>query len=107
MSENADQFDDMDVAQLHDHLRANGIEYRSDDRKADLQAMARGQERPERTGTGDDAGASQVAEKLGKEQEQGFQGTVPDETPNSAYTVAGRLAGEPTPEDLNPTNPSQ
>lgn len=30
---------------------------------------------------------------------QGYTGAVPDDTPNSAYTVAGRLGGEPTPED--------
>lgn len=32
------------------------------------------------------------------EQEQGFRGSVPDPTPNDAYTVAGVTAGKPTPE---------
>lgn len=31
-------------------------------------------------------------------QETGYVGSVPDKTPNSAYTVAGQAAGEQTPE---------
>jgi hypothetical protein len=39
-----------------------------------------------------------VAEALSEEQERGYRGTVPDPTPNHAYTVAGVTGGEPTPE---------
>lgn len=45
-----------------------------------------------------DAGQSDVQEKFDKEQEQGYRGTVPDQTPNSAYTVAGVTGGAKTPE---------
>lgn len=36
-----------------------------------------------------------------KEQEQGFRGVVPDETPNDAYT-AGEAASSETPETIPP-----
>lgn len=40
----------------------------------------------------------QVQEQLDKENAQGFRGTEVDETPNENYTVAGVIAGKPTPE---------
>jgi len=40
----------------------------------------------------------QVQQAVDKELEQGFRGVKVDETPNSHYTVAGVLAGKPTPE---------
>lgn len=45
-----------------------------------------------------DKAIEQVEKAVNEETEQGYRGTVPDETPNRAYTVAGVLAGEPTPE---------
>ena len=45
-----------------------------------------------------DVDTSSVQETMDAEQEQGFRGTKVDPTPNSAYTVAGVTAGEPTPE---------
>lgn len=47
---------------------------------------------------GGDAGEAEVADRLHEEQAKGYQGTVPDETPNSAYTVGGVTAHEETPE---------
>jgi hypothetical protein len=46
----------------------------------------------------DDAGQAEVQEKFDAIEEQGYVGTVPDETPNEHYTVAGVLKGLPTPE---------
>jgi hypothetical protein len=46
----------------------------------------------------DDAGASNVQEKMDADLEQGFRGTAVDPTPNEAYTVAGVTSGMPTPE---------
>lgn len=40
----------------------------------------------------------QVQEVVDQETEQGFRGTEVDMTPNSAYTVQGRLAGDDVPE---------
>ena len=47
-----------------------------------------------------EAGNEKVANVVVKETEQGFRGAPVDvdPTPNHAYTVAGVLAGEPTPE---------
>lgn len=47
---------------------------------------------------GEDAGAGAVQSALEQEQEQGFRGEPADDTPNHAYTVAGVLANEETPE---------
>lgn len=48
----------------------------------------------------DDAAGTDTSaqEAFDAEHEQGFRGTKVDPTPNSAYTVAGVVAGEPTPE---------
>ncbi len=43
-------------------------------------------------------GADQVQAAVDDEQEQGYRGNTPDPTPNEHYTVAGVLAGKPTPE---------
>lgn len=43
-------------------------------------------------------GAEQVQAKMDEEQEQGFRGVKVDPTPNEHYTVAGVIAGKPTPE---------
>lgn len=43
-------------------------------------------------------GADEVADKLQKEQEQGYRGDPVDPTPNENYTVAGVTSGAPTPE---------
>lgn len=49
------------------------------------------------------AGAEQVQATMDAIQAQGYQGQTPDPTPDSHYTVAGVLAGLPTPE----TDPEQ
>lgn len=46
----------------------------------------------------DTKAAKEVQHVMDKEAEQGFRGVEVDDTPNSAYTVAGVVAGEPTPE---------
>ena len=59
---------------------------------------------PERKPQGDlsgDAGQAEVQATMDAEQEQGYRGTVPDETPNENYTVAGQGAGAHTPESLD------
>lgn len=45
---------------------------------------------------GDDAGQQDVRDRLNQIQEQGYQGTVPDDTPNEAYALPN--AGDGTPE---------
>lgn len=45
-----------------------------------------------------DGGVAQAAAKMDAETDAGYSGTVPDPTPNHAYSVAGVTAGEPTPE---------
>lgn len=40
----------------------------------------------------------QVQKAMDVETDQGFRGTEVDPTPNENYTVAGVLAGKPTPE---------
>lgn len=59
---------------------------------------ARSETRTRRTAGGDDAGQEEVAHRLHEEQAKGYSGTVPDQTPNSAYTVGGVSAGNDTPE---------
>lgn len=46
-----------------------------------------------------DAGQTEVQAQVDEENEQGFVGTKVDPTPNEHYTVAGVLAGKPTPEN--------
>ena len=45
------------------------------------------------------AGADQVQDKMNAITDKGYQGHTPDPTPDSHYTVAGVLAGLPTPEN--------
>lgn len=45
-----------------------------------------------------DAGQAEVQAKFDEEQERGYRGSVPDPTPNEAYTVAGVTSGAKTPE---------
>jgi hypothetical protein len=45
-----------------------------------------------------DAGQAEVQSRIDKETAKGYRGHVPDETPNSAYTVAGVTGGSKTPE---------
>lgn len=49
-----------------------------------------------------DLGASQVQERMDEITAKGFRGDKIDETPNSAYTVAGVTAGASTPETVDP-----
>lgn len=41
---------------------------------------------------------AEVQSRVDKESEQGFRGVEVDQTPNEHYSVAGVLAGKPTPE---------
>lgn len=52
-----------------------------------------------------DAGQDQVDAIVDQELEQGFRGQKVDPTPNENYTVAGVLAGKPTPETENAGQP--
>jgi hypothetical protein len=45
-----------------------------------------------------DGGAAEAQKKADAEQEQGVRGVPVDPTPNEHYTVAGVVAGKPTPE---------
>ena len=47
---------------------------------------------------GDAPGAKEMAESVSRDEAKGYHGVAIDPTPNHAYTVAGRIAGEPTPE---------
>jgi hypothetical protein len=50
------------------------------------------------TPSGGDAGQAELQARFDEEMEQGYAGVVADPTPNHAYTVAGVVAGEATPE---------
>lgn len=52
-----------------------------------------------------DAGQDQVDKLVDQELEQGYRGQKVDPTPNENYTVAGVLAGKPTPETENAGQP--
>lgn len=94
-----ENLDDMSVAQLEEHLQSRGIAFKSTDRKADLQARARGEEvASDRPANAGDGGSAQVQDKVDQENAQGYRGTVPDPTPNEAYTLKGVTSGMPTPE---------
>lgn len=45
-----------------------------------------------------DGGVAEMKALLAAEDEKGYVGTVPDKTPNENYTLAGVIAGLPTPE---------
>lgn len=46
----------------------------------------------------DDLGQAEVQARVDEATERGYVGTVPDPTPNEAYTLAGVVAKRPTPE---------
>lgn len=50
--------------------------------------------------TSNDAGQSQVQHLFAEADKVGYFGTVPDETPNENYTLAGVAAGKKTPESI-------
>jgi|GEM_PF-2721763 len=54
--------------------------------------------RPTEASSTDDAASKKVQELVNAETDQGFSGVEVDQTPNSAYTVGGVIAGEETPE---------
>lgn len=60
---------------------------------ADSSKRARGQNDSAETEAG-----KAVEKQLQEEQDQGYRGSKVDPTPNEHYTVAGVLAGKPTPE---------
>lgn len=43
-------------------------------------------------------GGDEVTEKVNADQEKGYHGHVPDDTPNSAYTFHGVASGESRPD---------
>lgn len=45
-----------------------------------------------------DAANAQAQDAMDAITDKGYRGTVPDETPNENYTVAGVTSGAPTPE---------
>lgn len=45
-----------------------------------------------------DAGQKEVQSTMDEATERGYLGSVPDPTPNSAYTIQGVTSGAPTPE---------
>lgn len=46
-----------------------------------------------------DLGAAEVQAKFDEAAEKGYFGSVPDETPNENYTLAGVTSDKPTPEN--------
>lgn len=48
--------------------------------------------------SGGDSGEAQVQAISDEASEKGYFGTTPDKTPNENYTLAGVVAGKPTPE---------
>ena len=56
------------------------------------------EEQPRQRRRSDDSGENEVAQRMEKELEQGYVGTVPDPTPNENYTASGVNEGLPTPE---------
>lgn len=47
----------------------------------------------------DDAGQAEVQAKFDDANEKGYFGSLPDDTPFENYTLAGVVAGKPTPEN--------
>lgn len=47
---------------------------------------------------GSDLGEAEVERKKDAEEDKGFHGAKVDPTPDEHYTVAGVIAGKPTPE---------
>lgn len=47
----------------------------------------------------DDAGQAEVQAKFDEAEAKGYFGETPDSTPNENYTLAGVIAGKPTPEN--------
>lgn len=82
--------------------QARGLNADEDTSYNDLRAMLKADDEAHDgdDGDGDDleVDTSSVQKAFDAEQERGFRGTKVDPTPNSAYTVAGVTAGEPTPE---------
>lgn len=65
--------------------------------RADLPDARPAEARPDAR-PAEDAGQREVQQRVDKENAQGFVGIEVDVTDNHAYTVAGVLAGEETPE---------
>jgi len=61
-------------------------------------ARSRATHKGEKQAQEGDGGAAEVTANFHEEQAQGYSGAVPDKTPNHAYTLAGVVAGERTPE---------
>ncbi len=78
MSDKADKMANKGSAKAAEHQSAN--------------ANAAAQRQGAHTG---DGGADEVQDTVDQEVDQGYSGTVADETPNDAYTVAG-VTSDPT-----------
>ena len=52
--------------------------------------------------SGTDAGQAEMQERADKVQEQGYDGTVPDDTPNEAYALPDAGAGTPEADRVHP-----
>ena len=55
--------------------------------------------------TSDDVGQAEVQARYDEIAEKGYEGAVPDETPNEHYTLAGQAAELPTPETDRAADP--
>lgn len=53
---------------------------------------------PDKTEQPKDKASQEIQKKVDEAEEKGYFGVSPDPTPRSHYTVAGVLAGLPTPE---------
>lgn len=51
----------------------------------------------------EDAGQAEVQATFDEANAKGYFGETPDETPNENYTLAGVIAGKPTPETTGRT----
>lgn len=52
-----------------------------------------------KTSASADAGQAEVQKAFDAAADKGYFGEVPDRTPNEHYTLAGVIAGKPTPEN--------
>jgi hypothetical protein len=53
---------------------------------------------PQASGEGQELGGEQVQHAMDAAADKGYFGTSPDPTPRANYSVAGQVAGAPTPE---------
>ena len=102
----SDDYESKSAEELHALAGERNIEGRSSMNKEQLVEALRSQDTNPQGDVGaanapttKDVGQAEVKEAVDEATAKGYYGTVPDETPNSHYTVAGVTSGKPTPEN--------